>query len=136
MPSLYIQNEDWCQSKKRHIDDETLCDFLRILEYEAERMRLLQVAGIEDAGSPVEALYVYLLDALGVPEEGHIKLFPEGEDGKLIEYRFIRDWFDELIFSDFLLNNDKHQWDYIDVIEMIRKEVKEDLNNNYVIIDK
>lgn len=133
MPSMYINYQDWCQSKKRSIDDETLCDFLRIIEYKSEREQVLEEIGIEDNGSPEEALFVYVLDALNVPEQGHVKFFPDGETGEQVEHQFDRSYFEEIFYSEFLLNNKENQWDYIDVINKIREEVREDLNNHYVL---
>ena len=127
-----IKYEDWYRSTERAIDDETLCDFLRIIEYKAERGKTLEGIGIEDNGSPEEVLYIYVLDALNVPKQGHVKFFPNSETDNQIEYKFDRDYFDELFYSEFLLNNEENKWDYIDVIKKIKEEVRQDLNNHYV----
>lgn len=128
----FIKHEDWYKSKERTIDDKTLCDFLGILEYQAERRKILEDVGIEDNGSTEEVLYIYVLDALNVPKQGHVKLFPDGETDNQIEYQFDREYFNELFYSEFLLNNEENKWEYMDVIDKIKEEIRDDLNNHYI----
>jgi len=45
--------------------------------------------------------------------------------------QFSRNWFDELFYDQFLLQNDTNNWKYIDVINLIRKEVAENLHQHY-----
>ena len=70
MLNIYIQDYEWAQSKPRQIDDETLIDLMRICEYQAMRATVLEDIGIEDYADPADALYMYVLDALGVPHRG------------------------------------------------------------------
>ena len=131
MPNHWIENEDWCQSRKRTIDDATLIDMLGILEYEAERSARLDELGIQDSASSNCALFMYVLDALGVPAEGAEKNF-EGEHQKFSKKCiFSREWFDELFYQEYLCNNQEHQWSFSDLLEIIRNAVKTNLRQHY-----
>lgn len=131
MPNIFIRNYDWAESKERSIDDETLCDFLRIIEYQAERFSALEEIGIQDNASPEEALFVYVLDALGVPSEGNKKEFRGEHEAFLKECTFSREWFEELFYQEFLLNNDEHNWTYGEIINIFRVEIKNGLRSHY-----
>lgn len=73
MLNMFIRDYEWAQSKPGIINDETLCDLLRIIEYQAQRSAMLDDHGFEDKGDPIDALYEYVLDALGVPPDGEEK---------------------------------------------------------------
>jgi len=126
-----IQSYEFARSIPRSIDDETLLDILRIVEFEAERVRLLEEAGFVDQLCTSEVLYQYLLDSLGVPESG-ISTTKKGDHPAFKkECAFSRQWFEELFFSEYLLNNKDHNWDYKDVLSMIREEVSNNLERHF-----
>lgn len=131
MPNIFIRDYAWIQSKQRQIDDETLIDLLRLCEYQAQRFALLDDVGIQDNGDPTEALYIYVLDALGVPPSGAKKLLT-GEVGRFTrECSFDREWFDELFYSKYLLENDSYGYDYQDLLRIIREEVQNHADRHY-----
>lgn len=133
MLNLYIREHEWAQSKPRQIDDATLVDLLAICDYQAKRFAVLEDIGIEDHAEPSDALFMYVLDALGVPDEGHKKTFesidPENPEPKVLS--FSRMWFEELFYGKYLLENDQFNYSYRDIINLIRREVAEDLNEHY-----
>lgn len=131
MPNIFIRDLDWAQSKKRSIDDETLCDLLRMIEYQAERLNTLDELGIQDNGAPEEALFVYILDALGVPPEGDKKEFQGEHEAFMKNCSFSREWFEELFYQEFLLNNDEHNWTHSELLEEFKKEIKSGLRSHY-----
>lgn len=131
MPNIFIRDYAWMKSKQRQIDDETLVDLLRICEYQAQRFTLLDDVGIQDNGDPTEAFYIYVLDALGVPPSGVKKLLTGEVDRFTRECSFDREWFDELFYSKYLLENDSYGYDYQDLLRMIREEVESNLDRHY-----
>jgi len=131
MPNIFIRDYDWAKSKERSIDDETLCDLLRIIEYQAERSSALEDIGIQDNASPEDALFVYVLDALGVPSEGDKKEFQGEHEAFLKDCTFSRVWFEELFYQEFLLNNDEHNWTYEEILIIFHKEIKNRLHTHY-----
>lgn len=131
MPNIFVRDHDWMQSKQRQIDDETLIDLLRICEYQARRFTLLDDVGIQDNGDPTEALYIYVLDALGVPPSGTKKMLTGEVDRFTRECSFDREWFDELFYSKYLLENDEYGYDYPDLLGVIREEVQSNLDRHY-----
>ncbi|WP_028863991.1 hypothetical protein [Psychromonas aquimarina] len=131
MPDIYVRDYDWMQSKDRNIDDNTLCDFIEILEYQSERSRLFEEVGIEDHGAHEEALYVYLLDALKVPPEGHKKQFTGEHEAFDKVCSFSRMWFDDQFYGEYLLNNDPLDRSPMDIINLFRNEVENNLKRHY-----
>lgn len=131
MPNLFIRDYVWAQSKPRSIDDETLCDLLRIIEYQAERGNILDDIGMQDHGAPDEALFVFVLDALGVPSEDERKQFQGEHEAFKKELIFSREWFNQLFYSEFLLENEKHNWSHEDILRRIREELKTNLSTHY-----
>ena len=129
MLNMYIREYEWAQSKPRHIDDATLVDLLAICDYQAKRLTLLENIGIEDHADPSDALFMYVLDALGVPDDGHEKIFASGDinnpDTRTL--RFSREWFEELFYGKYLLENDQFKYSYQDMIQLIRREIAEDV---------
>jgi hypothetical protein len=131
MLNLYIRDYEWAKSKPRQIDDETLIDLLRIIEYQAKRIATLGSVGFEDHDDFTDALYVYVLDALGVPATGHKKTF-EGETKRFTrECTFSREWFYELFYSTYLLENDQYNYSHQDILQLIRLEMKENIEHHY-----
>lgn len=131
MLNIYIRSYDWAQSKPRQIDDETLVDLLRICEYQAKRATILEDIGIEDNADPAEALYMYVLDALGVPQTGHKKKMVGEIERFTRECSFSRNWFDELFYSKFLLENERHDITYQDLLKLIRSELNCNIEQHY-----
>lgn len=131
MLKIWIRHHEWAQSKPRQIDDKTLLDLLRICEYQAKRTALLEDICVQDNGDPADALFMYVLDALGVPPTGHQKLL-SGENPRFSrECSFKRDWFNELFYSDYLLENDKHNYSLDDVLLLMKKEVENNIDMHY-----
>jgi hypothetical protein len=131
MLNINIHGYEWAQSKPRQIDDETMVDLLRICEYQAKRATILEDIGIEDNADPSDALYMYVLDALGVPQTGHKKMLV-GEVARFArECSFSRDWFDELFYSTFLLENEKQEITYHDLLGIIRSELNGNIERHY-----
>ena len=131
MLNIYIRDYEWTQSKPRQIDDETLIDLLRICEYQAKRATALEDIGIEDHADPADALYMYVLDALGVPGTGHKKTLV-GETVRFTrECTFNREWFDELFYSKYLLKNDQYKFSYQSILQLIRLELAENIDRHY-----
>lgn len=131
MLNIYIRDYDWAQSKPRQIDDETLIDLLRICEYQAERSSALEDIGIEDRADPTDALYMYVLDALGVPPSGHKKLLVGEATRFSRECSFDRAWFDELFYSKYLLENDDCNYSYQTILDLIRHELSQNIDCHY-----
>ena len=122
MPNMYIRDYDWANSKVRSIDDATLVDLLKIVQYQAGRMSALEGIGISDNAGAEDALFMYVLDALGVPPEGAEKQF-KGDHNRFERVcKFSREWFEELFYQEFLLNNNAHGWSAEDVIKMFKEE--------------
>ncbi|MBL4753721.1 MAG: hypothetical protein JKY52_09050 [Flavobacteriales bacterium] len=105
MPTHWINEEEWCRSKSRTIDDATLCDLLRVIEYEAERTAALDELGIQDSASSNDALCIYVLDALGVPAENTEQYFKGEHERFSKKCLFSREWFEELFYSEYPLKN-------------------------------
>lgn len=131
MLNIFIRDYEWAQSKQRKIDDETLIDLLRICEYQAHRSSILDEIGIQDKADPADALYMYVLDALGVPPAGIKKIFTGEVDRFTRECTFDREWFDELFYSKYLLENDSFGYTLPEILNLIREEVKSNLNGHY-----
>ena len=131
MANIYLKGYEWAKSKSRSIDDSTLCDLLGMTEYQAKRSELLEQAGIEDKAAPEEALYTYVLDALGVPPEGEKQHFKGEHEAFSKECSFSREWFEELFYSEYLLDNERHNWSYQDILHLIRSEVANGLKRHY-----
>lgn len=132
--NMYVKDQPWARSMTRQIDDETLLDLLGICVYAARRTEALEEINIEDRGDPTEALWVYVLDALGVPPQGHRKLLTGDLPQFSRECSFDREWFDKLFFGDFLLDSDECDHvlnDLRDVLGVIREEVKGNLDRHY-----
>lgn len=131
MLNTFIHDYEWAQSKKRNIDDETLIDLLRICEYEAQRSTVLDEIGIQDRASPIDALFMYVLDAIGVPPSGDKKLLA-GEVARFTrECAFDRQWFEELFYSKYLLENESYNYMLPDILRLIREEVERNLDRHY-----
>ncbi|MCP3671807.1 MAG: hypothetical protein GY814_15515 [Gammaproteobacteria bacterium] len=60
----------FARSLPRTLDDETIIDLLSLIEVAVERSAQLEDAGFEDKLGLTDALYQYILDALGFPLEG------------------------------------------------------------------
>ncbi|MCP3670355.1 MAG: hypothetical protein GY814_07960 [Gammaproteobacteria bacterium] len=60
----------FARSVPRTLDDETIIDLLSLIEVDAERSAQLEDAGFEDKLGLTDALYQYILDAVGFPPEG------------------------------------------------------------------
>jgi hypothetical protein len=131
MLNIFIKDYEWSQSKPRQIDDETLIDLLRICEYEAERLNALEDIGFQDNASSAEALYMYVLDALGVPPIGHKKMLSGEVDRFSRECVFDREWFDELFYQKKLLENDKYNYSHRAILEVIRNELQNNIDRHY-----
>ena len=131
MLNIFIRDYEWAQSKERQIDEETLIDLLRICEYQAHRSSVLDEAGIQDNADPADALYMYVLDALGVPPTGAKKRLTGEVDRFTRECAFDREWFDELFYSKYLLENASFGYTLPDILRLIREEVKSNLNRHY-----
>jgi hypothetical protein len=124
--NMYIKDQPWARSLPRQIDDETLLDLLGICAYAARRSAALEDIYIEDRGDPSEVLWTYVLDALGVPTQGHLKLLTGDVPQFSRECSFNRAWFDTLFYGDFLLDGDEcgHVLHCLpDVLRVIREEV-------------
>ncbi len=67
MPRRCLENETFSQSAKRAIDRATLVNMLEMVQYETVRTEALEALGICDDGNPIDILFDYVLDALGVP---------------------------------------------------------------------
>ena len=132
MPNSYISSYDWARSKRRQIDEETLIDLLKVVKYQADRQTALEELGIEDRASPEEALFDYVLDAIGVPAEGDEKHMHGDHERFSRVCKFFREWFEELFYQEFLLNNSEHGWGYIDLLRELRGGVSnEALSSHY-----
>lgn len=132
--TIYIKDQPWARSLPRQIDDETLMDLLGICVYAARRSEALEDLNIEDRGDPYEALWSYVLDALGVPPQGHRKLLTGDVARFSRECSFDREWFDRLFFSDYLLEGDEcgHELHGLgDVLTIVREEVAGNLDRHY-----
>jgi hypothetical protein len=129
--NIFLRDYDWAQSKPRSIDDETLIDLLKICEYQAGRSATLDELGIEDRADPTEVLYSYVLDALGVPPDGAAKFFAGEIERFSRECHFSRDWFEELFYSEYLLNNAENKYSLEDLIALIRQEITHNLDRHY-----
>lgn len=106
-------------------------DLIRIYEYQAKRLNTLEDVGFQDNGDPTEALYIYVLDALGVPHVGTKRVLTGEVDRFTRECSFDREWFDELFYSKYLLENDSYGYDYQDLLRIIREEVRDNLDRHY-----
>ena len=91
-----IERCSWYSSRSRQIDKNTLLGLLGIIVYESERAAVLDLAGFRDEGCTAALLLDYVLDAIGVPEEGHREELG-GEDAPA----FSRDAFYKFVFSAF-----------------------------------
>lgn len=131
MHKIFICDYAWAQSKKRQIDDETLVDLLRICEYQSHRSTALEDIGIQDNGDPTDALFTYVLDAVGVPPSGEKKLFSGEAERFSRECTFDREWFEELFYSEYLLDNGDFNHELPDILRLIRKEVESNLDRHY-----
>ena len=131
MLNIFIKDYEWSQSKPRQIDDETLIDLLRICEYEAERLNVLEDIGFQDNANSAEVLYMYVLDALGVPPSEHKKMLSGEVDRFSRECVFDREWFDELFYQKKLLENDKYNYSFKNIFEVIRDELKYNIDRHY-----
>jgi hypothetical protein len=131
MLNIFIRDYEWAQSKLRQIDDETIIDLLRICEYQAHRSSVLDEIGIQDSADPADALYMYVLDALGVPSTGSKKILSGEVDRFTRECTFDREWFDELFYSKYLLENESFGYTLPDILRLIREEVQGNLNRHY-----
>jgi hypothetical protein len=132
--NIYLKDQPWARSLPRQIDDETLLDLLGICVYAAKRSEALEGLNIEDRGDPAEALWVYVLDALGVPPQGHRKLLTGDAARFSRECSFDREWFDKLFYSDYLLGDEEcgHVLkDLRDVLDVIQDEVACYLDRHY-----
>jgi hypothetical protein len=132
--NIYIKDQPWARSIPRKIDDETLLDLLGICVYTARRSEILENINILDQGDPTEMLWSYVLDALGVPNNGQRKLLTGDLPQFSRECSFDREWFDKLFFSDFLLGGDEcgHVlYGLGDVLMIVRKEVTSNLDKHY-----
>lgn len=131
MLNIFLRDYDWAQSKPRSIDDQTLIDLLKICEYQARRMTALEEFGIEDHADPADVLYSYVLDALGLPPDGAPKFFAGEIERFSRECHFSRDWFEELFYSEYLLNNAENKYSLEDLIALIRQEITHNLDRHY-----
>jgi hypothetical protein len=132
-----FKGHSWAVSRTRSIDDATIVDILGVLEFAADRDRRLEESGqVQDWGSvnddPTELMYVYVLDALGVPPEGE-KRKATGEHPRFSRtLAFSRHWFEELFYSHYLLEKNERKLTLTAVVKHIRAEVASNLDRHYV----
>jgi len=126
----------WAVSRSRSIDDATIVDILGVLEFAAARAQRFEEAGEQvDSGSPndnpIELLFVYVLDALGVPPAGAERK-GTGEHPRFSRtLKFSREWFEELFYSDYLLEQQERKLTLHTLIERIHSEVASNLDRHY-----
>jgi hypothetical protein len=141
LPQVQVCNLDlpWTKSRIRTIDDQTLIDLLQLIEYQADRVAMtndradvsLGLASWLDMTDPVDALFGYVLDALGVPAEGAEKHFTGERSSFSRVCRFSRDWFSERFFADYLLGDVDQEMTVKDVLDDFRREVSLNLDRHF-----
>lgn len=141
LPQVQVCNLDlpWTKSRSRQIDDQTLIDLLQLIEFQADRVAMINervdvslgLASWLDMTDPVDALFGYVLDALGVPAEGVEKHF-SGDHSKFSRVcRFSRGWFSERFFADYLLGDVDEELTIKDVLDDFRREVASNLDRHF-----
>lgn len=128
MTNTWIREYEWSQSKNRIIDDSTLCDLIKLLEHQSERSSQLEKLGIFDNGALEDVLFVFILDALGVPPDGDRQVAGSDQAG----CEFSRQWFNLMFYEEYLLNNAMHTWSPNDLLKIFKKELKDDLKRHYL----
>lgn len=132
-----FDGRSWAVSRTRIIDEQTILDLLGLLEYDAERDVRLEESGADRVGDtpsddPIECIYYYILDALGVPPEGTPKA-AVGEHPRFSRMlRFSREWFCELFYSDYLLEKQERGLTLPLILEKIKAEIASNLDGHYV----
>lgn len=131
-----FSGQSWAVSRPRTIDDQTLLDILGLLEYSARRDERRENAGYVDPeedqpnDEPIELMFVYVLDAIGVPAEG-----AEGDGAIVGEHprftrvkRFKREWFEELFYETYILDK---RLTLPELLERFKAEVATNLARHY-----
>ena len=139
-PQVQICNLDWpwTRSRERTIDDQTLIDLMQLVEFQADRVAMLNerndvslgLASWLDMTDPVDALFGYVLDALGVPPHGVEKAFTGEHANFSRTCSFSRDWFSERFFADYLLGDDDNLT-IKDILDEFRREVASNLDRHF-----
>lgn len=128
-----LERRPWNVSRARTIDDDTLSDMLGMIHYEADRASVLDQVGFNDFGSSTTVLLDFVLDAIGVPQDGDEKHL-EGENARFSRTcRFSRTKFYELVFGDFAVENEGNENPPTrELLNLLKNEVANNLRSYYV----
>jgi hypothetical protein len=102
---MNVENQDlpFCKYRERKIDDLSIIDLLGVVIYEASRASALLQVGFDDQASANFFLLDFVLDALGVPPSGKVKVI-SGERKQFTKAcEYSRERFYEITLGDYAI---------------------------------
>jgi hypothetical protein len=117
------QDLPFCKYRERDIDDSTIIDLLGVVIYEASRASALSEIGFKDQASTTFFVLDFVLDALGVPPSGKVKVI-SGERKEFSKaYEYSRERFYEITFGDYAIEFGEDQLPANKLLDSLKDEM-------------